>query len=251
MGIFYWEMEGIILAAGYGSRLRSHFNIPKYYIDIHGYPLLYYPYYSLSKAGVSKVYIVFNDETYRMFRDVEELFNLADVEVLVNPYPELDNGYTLVYALSQVDRYPIIVSVSDHIYPYHVASDLVNLAQDIWDVDFVVAGDSSPDYVDIMEATKIKVEEDRILSIGKGLPDYSYIDMGLFLFYPGFRRYVDPSVMKPFTINDFLNRVVSMGGLGRVYSAEGFPWKDVDTFEDYTLVTQQLFDRVFKPYFNL
>ncbi len=243
-------MEGIILAAGYGSRLRSHFNIPKYYVDIRGYPLLYYPYYSLSKAGISKVYIIFNDETYRMFKEVEDLFNMADVEALVNPYPELDNGYTLVYGLSQVDRYPIIVSVSDHIYPYHVASEFVKLATTVGEEDFIVAGDASPDYVDIDEATKIRVVDGWISSIGKGLQDYSYIDMGLFLFYPGFKEYVDPGLMEPYTINDFLNRVVSMGGRGRVYPVEGLPWKDVDTFDDYVLVTQHLYDRVFKPYFN-
>lgn len=251
MDIFYWGMEGIILAAGYGSRLMSHLKIPKYYIDISGYPLLYYPYYSLSKAGVSKVYIIFNEETYRMFRDVEELFDQTRIQVLVNPYPELENGYSLVYALSYVDKYPIIVSVGDHIFPYTVASDLLSLARDIWDVDFIVAGDVSPDYVDISEATKIRIEDNRISKIGKDIRKYNYIDMGIFLFLPSFRKYVDLSLMEPFTINDFLNRVVSMGGKGWVYSVEGVPWKDVDTFEDYIMVTQQLFDRVFKPYFNL
>ena len=251
MDIFYWEMEALILAAGYGSRLRRHLGIPKYFIDIHGYPLIYYPYYSLSKAGISKIHFIFNLETYSLFREVEDLFNLAEIEVLVNPYPELDNGYTLVYGLSQVGIYPIIVSVSDHIYPYTIISNLLSSINSFNDADFMVVGDSSPDYVDVDEATKILVASGKIKAIGKTLSRYTYIDMGIFLFNPSFRRYVDPSYMEPYTINDFLNRVLSLGGIGRVLPNKGLPWKDVDTLDDYNLVSKQLFKGIFRPYFKV
>lgn len=243
-------MEGIILVAGYGSRLRHYLKIPKYYINIHGYPLLYYPYYSLYKAGVSKIYLVFNEETLNIYRELEGIFNLVDVDVIVNPHPELDNGYTLLYALSKVDRYPIVVSVSDHIYPYHVVSGLIELADAVEGVDFYVVGDANPNFVDVSEATKIMVEEDRIVFIGKELMNYSYIDMGIFLFNTGFRKYVE-TVVEPITINSFLNRVISIGGYGKVYAVENIPWKDIDTYEDYILVTNHLYEEVFKVYFNL
>ncbi len=242
---------GLILASGYGSRLRKYFSIPKYFINIRDYPLIYYPYYSLLNSGIRRIGIIFNEETFKFFSQIKEYFTDVELSVLVNPRPELDNGYTLLYGLYMLNSYPVLVSVSDHIYPPHVITEMTSNLGYFDDADFIVAGDRKPLYVDVSEATKILVRDGFITYIGKDLQDFSYIDMGIFIFKESFKKYVDISINQPITISQLLNKVISEGGRGQVYVFEGLPWKDVDTLEDYNLVSSEFFDKVFKPYFNL
>ncbi len=224
---------GMVLASGYGSRLRGYVDIPKYFVDIFGRPLIEYVLYSMCRSGVDDLYVVVNELT-RRYLVSSGLIEKYGVDVIVNPRPELENGYTLLYSLSVVDDVSVLVSVADHIYPPSILRSLVDV-----DGDIVIAGDPDPLYIDIGEATKIRALGERVLEVGKGLDVFSHIDMGVF--------HIDRdkilSITRPlfdkfegFTISEVINWVVAGGGEVLVKSFSGFPWRDIDVPRDIEYV---------------
>ena len=242
-------VSGLILASGYGVRLKKHINMPKYFVDVKGKPLIYYPITSLYRGGVRDIYIIVNNEIYRRLELIRDILDMYSINIIVNPYPELDNGYTLLYGLERICGDYVLVSVSDHIYPPIVVKNLLDRIRS--GGDFYIAGDPDPIYIDVIEATKIRVGRDnRVLKVGKDLSIYDYIDMGVFLFSRGIFRYLDVG-RESMSISNLINKVISGGGEGYVVPFEGIEWKDVDTIDDLKFVRSRLFGEVLKKFFEV
>lgn len=176
--------RALILAAGFGSRLREGgVDVPKPLQVVRGETLLVRTITTLAAAGVADVWVVVG------FRGAElEAAIAADharwaaagvrVHTITNPEFDKANGVSVLCARGVVPG-PFLLSMSDHVYDVAVAAVAAGAdmaAGDLWlCVDRRVAEVYDPD-----DATKVRTEGDRIVDIGKTIPVYDCIDCGVF-----------------------------------------------------------------------
>ena len=225
----------VILAGGLGKRLRSITGgYPKYTLNILGYPLIMYPINTLRMFDLDRLVIVVADRYLKLIKgDIEAYLNDAlDIVYVGNPYPERENGYSLMLAVDYVDTDVFLLSVADHIYTYGVVKKLMEDYNS--SIDFLVGGDSAPKYINIDEATKIRADNNgRLQSIGKNIRRYTHIDIGVFIA----RRYAVEEVMHLMNSDRIRLSDVIMELSRREYGVYvsdvvGNSWTDVDTIDD-------------------
>ncbi len=207
-------MKAVILAAGYGTRLG---NKPKPLLKVGGIEIILRTMKLLS--GYVEEFLIVAGVFYDEIDKFLKRFNYK-YKMIKNNYPEKGNGYSLFLARDYVDDTFVLV-MGDHVY----SREFVNKA--IRCKGIIV--DANPKYVDVDEATKVKVEDGRVKDIGKDLRDFDCLDTGFFI--------LDKSV---FDVAEKLlsNReILSVSEIVKeakipVSFVNGEFWMDVDTKED-------------------
>ena len=221
----------VILASGEGSRLsKVAGRYGKPLADLFGFPLIVYPLSSLAAAGVSEFIIVanmYNEELIR--RRLAELGFRENTIVVVNRRLG-EAGASLIKALEEVGENNFILSMCDHIYTKEHVERLLTCSEMI-----CVAGDKTPMFVEVREATKIKAVNRLAKIFSKTLTTYTYIDTGIFYISkdardPIFEVAVCPECM---SLNDIWNQLISRGYRVGVVDVTGLPWFEVDDEVDY------------------
>ncbi|ENN96831.1 glucose-1-phosphate thymidylyltransferase-like protein [Methanocaldococcus villosus KIN24-T80] len=223
-------MEAVILSAGYGSRMG---NIPKSLLKICGKEILYRTMKLLSECGVNKFYIVVNNIYRKDFEDFLKKHNF-NAHLIINNNPERGNGYSLHIVKNHVkDRF--ILVMSDHIYTKEFIEDAIK------GEGLIV--DKYPKYVDIDEATKVKVKDGRVEKIGKELENFDAIDTGFFILDSGIFKITEELEKEKEIIE--MREVVERAKL-RVTFVNGKPWTDVDIPEDIKKAKRMLIETAVK-----
>lgn len=177
---------GLILAAGFGSRLAGVSDVTrlKPLTPVAGQPLLLRTLDSLALAGCGRVVTVLGHGR----DDVKEAV-LAQytgplaLDFVFNDRYELQNGVSVLAAREAIDG-DFVLTMADHVFgddvmerarthtpPPNGATLLVDYKLDtIFDMD---------------DATKVQAENHRIVEIGKHLTQYNCVDTGLFVCTPG------------------------------------------------------------------
>lgn len=76
------EFAAIVLCAGRGSRMKS--DIPKQYMDLDGYPVIYYSLMAFEKSEVASVILVAGkDDTDYCQREIVQKYNITKVKAVV------------------------------------------------------------------------------------------------------------------------------------------------------------------------
>ena len=76
------EFAAIVLCAGRGSRMKS--DIPKQYMDLDGYPVIYYSLMAFEKSEVASVILVTGkDDTDYCQREIVQKYNITKVKAVV------------------------------------------------------------------------------------------------------------------------------------------------------------------------
>lgn len=216
--------------AGTGSRLRgSAQTIAKPLIPIGGRPLISYAIESFDKAGVERVHAVVGPNGDELAAAVAPLLPAhMEFHPIPNPKWQKQNGVSLLMAAGKV-RAPFLLTMGDHLFESAILDALraqsdptrLNLA-----IDKKIAS-----IFDLDDAMKVRVEQNRIVAIGKTLADYNAIDTGIFIC--------------PETIFEYLRRVLKNDDCAladgvRLMAEEGNAlaidigdawWQDVDTPE--------------------
>ncbi|MCD6368554.1 MAG: NTP transferase domain-containing protein [Thermoproteales archaeon] len=221
--------EAVILAAGYGSRIRGAAgDTPKPLITVHGIPLIAYSLASLLNAGVKHFYIVVNPKSRTSITRFMDTVGI-DAEVIVNEAPERGNGYSLILGMEHV-KDVFFLSMSDHIYDPKIPGLLYSTRE----FDVIIGVDSNPRYISVDEATKVLVDRGVALDIGKKIPRYTHIDIGLFIMkrslYEFYRDYAERNQVVE--LSSLIKHSISSGKRVAVADIGGLPWIDVDTVND-------------------
>jgi len=172
-------MIGIILAAGKGKRLRAVWDLPKVLLPVFGKTLLERHVEGLRKMGAEKIIAVVQ---YRK----EDIINYAekkhlDIEFVEGNPEDTKYGRSLKQALKSIDIHDEIVYVmGDHFIDYDtVIPELEQIKST--DADFVLIGNSIPQVVDPMSASRVLLNKDgTIKHTGKDITSYDVLDTGLF-----------------------------------------------------------------------
>jgi len=207
-------VKGVILAAGYGSRMGEK---PKGLLKIAGREILYRTIKNLEKNGIKEFIIVTNERYLQKFEEFVKENNLQNVKLAVNRFPEKGNGYSL-YVAKDFVKGKFVLVMSDHIYEekfYELALRGEGLIVD-----------RNPKFVDIDEATKVKIENDRVVDIGKEIPSWDGVDTGFFILDDSIFSVIEDILKEKEVVE--LKDVVKRARL-KVSYVDGLYWMDVDT----------------------
>lgn len=228
------ERTGVILAAGFGSRLAGTVASTrlKPLTPVGGKPLMIRTLQSLERAGCRHVVIVLGYESDRIQKEL--LKNHSGNQKLsfaINPYYDLQNGLSLAAAADYLTG-DFVLTMADHVFSDRVM--LLAGSHEPPDGGATLLVDYRIDSIfDLDDATKVETDKrGNILRIGKKLSGYDAVDTGLFIGTRGmlseaqrlFDRNGDAS------LSEVVQELAQKGKMKALDIGEGF-WQDVDTPE--------------------
>ncbi|MDT8436195.1 MAG: NTP transferase domain-containing protein [Gemmatimonadota bacterium] len=236
--------EALVLAAGLGSRLGG--DAPKPLRRVLGLPLLARTLLTLERAGITDAWVVLGYRGDEIRREIEALRNF-DIRIhwLRNEEWERPNGLSVLAAADVLER-PFVLAMSDHVFSPDAVERLLENAHGVGGIALLADHDIAG-VADVAEATKVRLDGDRIVEIGKSLDTFDAIDTGLFLATPELFDALRASVAEGReTLSDGVTRLAARGR-ARVVDSEGAMWEDVDTPADAERVERRLLDGLRKP----
>jgi choline kinase len=234
----------LILAAGNGSRIASlSGSAPKPLVSLYGASLLEHILLSAQAAGIEKFVIVVGyraDALRRWF--AERPTGDISVTLVENPEYHKANGVSALAARGLL-KDPFLLLMADHIFEPKTAKAL--LRQTLGDDEVILGVDYNIERIfDLEDATKVKVQGDRILDISKELVQYDALDTGMFLCGPSlFERLELAKKDGNCSLSDGMRRLCQEGKLKAFDVGDG-RWQDVDTPEAFAY-TESIFERDF------
>jgi 1L-myo-inositol 1-phosphate cytidylyltransferase len=223
--------QAVILAAGRGSRLAANDQNPEEFskplLEVGGSSLLGHSLCACAEAGVERAFIVTGYRAEAVRAEMDRWPMLDTVEVY-NPEWALPNGLSVAASARVVDG-DFLLLMADHLFD---SSILADLAAGSWSGDVTLAVDARVDAViDLEDATKVRRDGDRIVSIGKTIDDFDAVDCGLFRCTPAiFDALEQAALTRPPSLSDGLRQLIRSGSFLAMEIEERW-WQDVDTPE--------------------
>ena len=219
----------LILAAGNGSRIAVRSGeLPKPLVKLNGTPLLEHVITSVKNAGIERFVIVVGFRG-QMIREWYESHPINGVEVtwVENPEYRKDNGISVLRA-SHLIQENFLLMMADHIFESKTASAL--LRQPLGREEVILAVDRNIEGIfDLDDATKVRVDRDRIVEIGKALRHYNALDTGMFLCSRELFYWLEMAVVNGnCSLSDGL-RLMAANRTFKAFDIGDAHWQDVDT----------------------
>jgi choline kinase len=218
---------GVILAAGFGSRLRRAGGL-KPLIMVAGVPLLQRAVQSMEKAGCARIVVVVGHGKDDVIAGLAGYRGNSEIVFADNPRHDLANGVSVLAARPHVPG-DFVLAMADHLF----GDEVMAIARDTVPAPgtSVLLVDYKLDTVfDIDDATKVLVRNGRVSRIGKSIPDYNCVDCGVFVCSSALMHAL-ASVYDTRGDASLSDGVQALAGTGNMLVADigdGF-WRDVDT----------------------
>lgn len=210
---------GVVLAAGTGARLA---NGCKPLTRVAGVTLLERAVSTLRAAGVQHVIVVVGHAKELVQRFVCE--RGLDVELVENADFERGNGSSALVG-GRVAGGRFLVAMADHIVELAAVAQVVACP-----ARFAVAVDSEPRYCDVAEATKVRLDGDRLVELGRGLERFDAVDAGMFVCDADLLSVAERALARgEGSWNAVKRRCIAEGHEVEVVDLQGAFWIDVDT----------------------
>jgi 1L-myo-inositol 1-phosphate cytidylyltransferase len=220
--------EAVILMAGFGSRLRGSSDaFLKPLVPVCGRPLVSYTISALAEAGIKKINAVVGFESARLSAAVRRLVPLEiNVRFIENPDWQKKNGISLLAAARAVTP-PFLLTMSDHLFDRAII-DLLTKSADFSQLNLAVDKKLNTIF-DLDDAMKVQTRGDRVIAIGKNLPNYDAIDTGLFVCPADIFKYLEKAKQAGnCSLNDGV-RLMAADNRVRALDIGDAWWQDVDT----------------------
>jgi choline kinase len=220
----------LILAAGNGSRLAScSGELPKPLVALHGKPLLEHVISGAREAGIERFVTVlgYRSDAIREWYENRH-FRGVDVAWVENPdYRKKNNGVSALCAMDLIHE-PFLLMMADHIFEPATAAAL--LRQPLGMNEVILGVDRKVESVfDLDDATKVRLEGDRIVDIGKNLKHYNALDTGMFLCRPVLFQWLESAMIDGnCSLSDGL-RIMAQNRTFKGFDIGDGHWQDVDT----------------------
>ena len=228
----------LILAAGNGSRIAARSGEgPKPLVCLNGRPLLEHVMSNARQAGIEEFVVVVG---YRgeAIKDWYESHPLPGVQVtwIENPDYRKDNGISVLCA-RRVIHENFLLLMADHVFETETARSL--LSRPLGKEEVILAVDRNIGAIfDIDDATKVRLEQDRIVEIGKMLRNYNALDTGMFLSSEALFGWLEKAAVNGnCSLSDGL-RLMAAEGKFKGSDIGDAHWQDVDTPAALDYVTQ-------------
>jgi choline kinase len=226
--------DAVILAAGNGDRFQNPDHHSKLLHPIFGQPLIVRTLETAAAAGIAALHVVLGFEAERV-REVVESHRIPGISVdfAYNPWWHLENGVSALAARDLCGNRRFALLMGDHLFDPSVLRRLAHLRVD--PEDSLLAIDARPvDPAIADEATKVRLEGDRIVAIGKNLDTWDALDTGMFVFTPAlFGALQEAQAQGETTLSAGVQRLAQRRMMRGAAIVDG-PWCDVDTVSDLT-----------------
>lgn len=236
-------MKALILVAGRGTRLDSQTRCkPKALIPILGVTILERILLTLRSVGVREFVLVVG-YLGAMIEDklgTGEKYGVS-IEYVENPKWEKGNAISVLVAEKHVGEEFLLI-MGDHLLEVRMIEELLKHRSPL-----TLCVDSDARNVDLEEATRVLVEGDRLVDIGKGLERFNAVDTGLFLC----RRKIFSPLKRCIregneAWSEFVRRFARENQVKTV-DLQGSHWIDIDTDDDLQRAKTILLDPLTKP----
>ena len=223
------KMKALIIAAGRGERLGNLTeNKPKPLLKLLGLTLIERIILTANQAGIDEFLVVtgyLGDKIKAKLGDGKNL--KVKIDYIENSDWEKGNGISVLKA-KDIIKENFILLMSDHIFDESILTDLKN--QEITNDEVMLAIDKNIETnksIDVDDATKVLVEDGRILDIGKTCSKYNAYDTGIFLCSPAIFSAIEESLQNDDSLSGGI-KVLANKGKVKTFDIRDNYWLDVD-----------------------
>lgn len=219
----------LIIAAGRGTRFGVFTDtVPKPMIEVAGVPLLFRTLFTACIAGIRNFVVVtgYQGELLEEILAREAPRWNISVQCLRNEEWERANGLSVLRSRDYLQG-PFVLLMADHLFESRILKILLSAPLDPGHCRLAV--DFHPDRIfDLPDATKVAVENGRLLDIGKQIKVYNAVDTGIFLCTPGIFDALETAVSRgKESLSDGIRELVRNQFMESADIGDLF-WQDID-----------------------
>ena len=234
-----------ILAAGQGSRLRNHGDAtPKPCISLCGAAIAEWSLRAFAIAGVREFRIGTGFESDRVQQTYSRVASELGCQVEFLPVTnwQIGNGVSALTLARSFAGERYLLSMADHIFSPRVIRFLAAHSPSAQAI--ALATDShSESFVDLDDLTKVRIEANRIVAIGKDISPWHAGDTGLFLCNDSLLQGLTAGQANgEFSLSDGVRHCAEAGEVEAVRLPEPRLWIDIDTPQDLELAAAERAD---------
>jgi 1L-myo-inositol 1-phosphate cytidylyltransferase len=223
-------MDALIIAAGYGSRLRDIAD-SKPLAPIAGVPLLELGVRQARAAGVERVVVVTGHHAIEIEKFLPALSNRIGIPVVSErlQHWSTPNGYSVIAGAAKIEG-DYLLMMADHIFSGGILDRLARQGMKSRGVTLAIDRRTDNPLVDPDDATWVKTDPDgRIEVIGKNIPEYDAVDCGAFLATPELARAIQTAINqgKSGSLSDGMQLLADAGRAATMDIGDAW-WMDVD-----------------------
>ncbi|MBX7148511.1 NTP transferase domain-containing protein [bacterium] len=220
--------KALIIAAGCGSRLNGGKSKPKPLYRVAGLPLIKRIILTAKKAGLSEFVIVVGYEKEKLIKAILKEDLGVKIDFVENPDWTKPNGLSVLAAKPHLNE-NFVILMSDHIFEAQTLESFKK--EPMGDNQVLLAVDYKiKSIVDLDDATKVEVENNKIKNIGKEIAHYNAIDTGMFLATPELFNALEEVKQKGeiVSLSAGIKLLANKNQMGTYDIKNGY-WQDVDT----------------------
>ncbi len=223
-------MDALIIAAGYGSRLRE-ISDSKPLTPVAGVPLLELGVRQAVAAGVSRVVVVTGHQAVEIEKFLPTLSARVGIPVVSERvvHWSTPNGHSVIAGAARIDG-DYLLMMADHIFEASILSRLAKAGTKSRGVTLAIDRRTDNPLVDPEDATWVKTDADgRIEAIGKSIADYDAVDCGAFLATPELAAAIRAAIAegKSGSLSEGMQHLADKGRAATMDIGEAW-WLDVD-----------------------
>ena len=227
-------MDALIIAAGYGSRLRE-LSDSKPLTPIAGVPLLELAVRQARAAGVERVVVVTGHQAVEIEKILPKLTARVGIPVVSErvQHWSTPNGYSVMAGAARIASMggsDYLLMMADHLFETGILEQLARQGTRSRGVTLAIDRRLDNPLIDPDDATWVKTDADgRIEAIGKAIPDYDAVDCGAFLATPELARAIQDAIAdgKNGSLSDGMQRLADAGRAATMDIGDAW-WLDVD-----------------------
>lgn len=234
-------MDALIIAAGFGSRLRD-VSDSKPMTPIAGVPLLELGVRQAKAAGARKVVVATGHEAQRLEASLPDLSERCGIPVEPARVEDWSkpNGWSVMAGAARIDG-DYLLMMADHIFSGGILSGLAKQGGADRGVTLAIDRRTDNPLVDPEDATWVQRDaRGFIRAIGKTIPTYDAVDCGAFLATPELALAIGAAIGagKAGSLSDGMQALAD-AGRAATWEIGGAWWLDVDDPRAHALAEAQ------------
>ena len=234
-------MDALIIAAGYGSRLRD-ISQSKPLTPVAGRPLLELGVRQAAAAGARRVVVTTGHRALDVEAALPGMAARAGIPVVAERLDDWSkpNGFSVMAGAARIDG-DYLLMMADHIFEASILTRLAGQGDASRGVTLAVDRRVTSDLVDPDDATWVARDAGGLIRrIGKGLETYDAVDCGAFLATPELAEAIAAAIRNgaPGSLSNGMQRLADAGRAATM-DIEGAWWLDVDEPRFHALAEEQ------------
>ncbi|MEO7247972.1 MAG: NTP transferase domain-containing protein [Novosphingobium sp.] len=244
-------MDALIIAAGFGSRLRD-LSLSKPLTPIAGKTLIELGIRQAKAAGVARVVVVTGHAAAQVEARLASLAEQAKIPVDVVRVDDwtTPNGYSVMAGAAQISG-DFLLMMADHIFSAPILTRLAKQGSANRGVTLAIDRRISSPLIDPDDATWVETGPDgSIRAIGKTISTYDAVDCGAFLATQELRHAIVEAIAlgKSGSLSDGMQLLADRGRAGTMDVGDAW-WLDVDDPRAHAIADAEVAFRLPEIYF--